>query len=176
MLTHQKFDDIESNPLLAQGSPVTTPYNGLAYQSFNARADGVSILRSHSPNNTASSATLTDILTGQVPIITTSYTGSKVQYFDFGSTYLGCAVMTQASLGAAQPCTVQFNETTTSGKTVIETCSYKGTALNPALVLCTFYKLKSLKSVIVTPIQSVSTPLTTVEYLDDVFGSLYISS
>ena len=93
-------------------------------------------------------------------MITANYTGSKVGSFDLGSTYLGCAVQSEASAGVAEPCTAQFNGTKTNGKVVSEECTYSGSALSPALVLCTFSLLKSLKSVNVTVVESTTLALT----------------
>lgn len=54
-ITHQQYDDIVSSPALAQLSPIPSPYNGLILRNFNARNDGVSILRSiDSPVSTRS--------------------------------------------------------------------------------------------------------------------------
>ena len=127
----------------------------------------------NSPNNTASSQTLSNILNGKTAAITSNYTGSVFKYFDLKSTYLGCAVTSEVSVGVPQACTVQFNGTTVTGNTVSESCSYTGTALSPTLVLCVFSKLDSVTQVTVTPVASVSTPLLTVEFLDNVVGNLY---
>ena len=108
-------------------------------------------------------------------MITANYASSKVKYFDLDSTYLGCAVQSEASLGVPEPCTVQFNGTKTNGKVVSEECTYSGTALSPAMVECSFSTLKSVKAVNVTVINSTTLDLT-VEYLDNVIGFLYSSS
>lgn len=108
-------------------------------------------------------------------MITASYTGSKVEYFDLDSTYLGCAVQSEASVGVPEPCTVEFSGMKTNGEVVSENCTYSGTALNPALVECAFSTLKSVESVNVTVVESLTLELT-AEYLDNVIGVLYSSS
>lgn len=65
-------------------------------------------------------------------MITAYYASSEVKLFGLDSTYLGCAVQFGASLGVAEPCTVEFNGTKTIGKVVGEDCTYSGTALSPA--------------------------------------------
>ena len=105
-------------------------------------------------------------------MVTTNYTGSKVKYFDLNSVYLGCAVQTDVTTGVPEVCTVQFSGAKTNGKVVAENCTYKGTALNPAMVLCKFSKLKSVHSVNVTIIEAATLNLT-AEYLDNLVGVLY---
>lgn len=163
---------MKADPLVASNTPIVGPYDGLAYPSFDARADGVSIVRSHSPNNTATHT----ILSQGTAMITTNYTGSKIKYFDLYSTYLGCSVLSRVSVGVPQPCNILFNGTTTSGQSVSEICPYAGTLTDPALVQCKFTKLNSLKEVTVSVISSITLPDTTVEYLDNVVGILYSSS
>lgn len=130
----------------------------------------MAVLRAHSPNNSAS-----HVPTNGDAMITTSYTGSKVSDFDLDSTYLGCSVQSEVSVGLPEPCTVQFSGTKTNGKAVSEECTYNGTALDPAMVECTFSTLKSVKTVTVTVVESASLNLT-VEVLDNVVGVLYSSS
>lgn len=96
-------------------------------------------------------------------------------YFDLDSTYLACPV-TELTVGLPQACTVQFNGTTSSGKTAIETCSYAGTVLAPAMVLCNFSTLKSVKAVSLIPTETSTLSTTTVILLDNVVGNYYSSS
>lgn len=51
---------------------------------------------------------------------------SKVLYFDLDSTYLGCAIITEASVGLPQTCIVQLTGNTMKGTHVLEACLYKG--------------------------------------------------
>lgn len=163
------FDNLAADPLAAEAIPVPTPYDDLAYPGFNVRANGVAILRAHSPNNSAS-----HVPTNGDAMITAKYTGSKVKYFDMDSSYLGCSVQSEVSVGAPEPCTVQFAGTKTNGEVVGEECTYDGTAVSPAMVECTFSTLKSVESVTVTVVESASLNLT-VEALDNVIGVLYFS-
>lgn len=70
---------------------------------------------------------------------------------------------------------MQFDGTQTNAKVVSEECTYSGTVLNPAIVDCAFSTLKSVKSVNVTVVKSLTLDLT-VEVLDNVIGILYSSS
>lgn len=70
---------------------------------------------------------------------------------------------------------MKFNSTKTNGEVVSEKRTYAGFTLSPALVVCTFPTLKSVKSVNVTVIQSAILDLTVV-YLDNAIGVLYSSS
>lgn len=172
-MNQNTVDDLIANPLLPEGNPIPTPYDGLAYPNFHSRADNISIVKAHSPNNTAAhSPSSSDLLTSTVGMITATYTGSKVEYFDLDSTYLGCTVQSEVSVGVPEPCMVQFNGTKTNGKVFSENCTYEGTALNPALVKCTFSALKSVKSVNVTVVEAATLDLT-MELLDNVMGVLY---
>ena len=78
-------------------------------------------------------------------MITASFPGSKVEYFDLESTYLGCAIQTEVSAGVPEPCMVQFDGTKTNAKVVSEQCTFSGTVLSPALVECTFSTLKPVE-------------------------------
>ena len=78
------------------------------------------------------------------PSISTNYTGSTVQKFDFKSTYLGCALPTQASAGAPETCTITFvGIEAVGGASVSKDCTYSGTVEDPALVECDFGKALS---------------------------------
>lgn len=164
----RQYDDIVSNPALAQLSPIPSPYNGLVFGSFNARNDGVSILRSvsspvstdlsnrfistepatmlawnsdtdsQSIKKTASSVPLNNMLAGHPANITSEYSGSPVTPFDLVSTYAGCAVTTRASVGVPQACTIQFKAIKTDGTTVSVLCTYTGTVTDSKLQFCDF--------------------------------------
>lgn len=73
-----QFDNLASDPLSPQANPIEPPYDGLAYPGFTARANGVSIIRAHSPNNSASSNQLNQQLAGNVSMISANYSGSTV--------------------------------------------------------------------------------------------------
>ena len=97
-------------------------------------------------------------------------------YFDLKSIYLGCAVTTEAAVGLPQSCTVQFNGTTASGKWFAEKCSYAGTVFDPALILCKFSTLKSVRAIDISVPGSATLPNTTVVIIDNPVGTLYSSS
>lgn len=82
------------------------------------RANRVAILKAHSPNNSAS-----HVPSNGQAMITANYTGSKVEYFDLDSTYLGCSVQSEVSVGVPEGCTVQFSGTKTNGKVDSEDCT-----------------------------------------------------
>ena len=122
---YPQFDDLKSNPIrTTEATRIVNPYDGLKFNIFFARENGLSILRAQSPNNTASSNTLDRTLAGEPPAnITTKYPGLQTQYFDFLSTYIGCAVTSEASLGVPQRCTLLFTRTKKFGrKTFTKTC------------------------------------------------------
>jgi len=152
-------------------SPIKVPYNDLQWGVFGARANGVSILRSRSGENTAANSMLNDAVKGGVrPFITTDYQGSSARYFQLSQAYIGCAVTTEASIGVPQACTLKFTGTQyPSGKVVTKTCGYAGSALSPALAPCQFGSdFASVRRVDIEVVNSATTTTTTVLYLDDV--------
>ncbi|KAL8707772.1 MAG: hypothetical protein Q9220_007224 [cf. Caloplaca sp. 1 TL-2023] len=163
------FDDLPSNPATPRGNPVPIPYDKLAFNGFNVRNDGVSIVRSHSANNTISSAQLNAMLSGIPANISSKYPSSPVKSFDLQSVYLGCSLMTVAATGAPQACVVQFKGITTAGKPVTAPCTYSGTIKNPALVKCSFGTALGNVTVVDVVITNAATlPAATVVELDDV--------
>ena len=129
---------------------------------------GLSVLRSVSPNNTAASSALNDLVEGQTPNITSKYGGSPLSSFDLKSTYAGCALPSEVSLGVPEKCTLQFKGTTIGGKTVSALCTYEGTTAQPQLQFCDFKG--ELDGVIIVTILPTDTELlsqATVEYLDN---------
>lgn len=80
---------------------------------------------------------------------------------------MGCALLTEASTGAPQGCTLAFTGTTTTGKSVVETCAYEGTVAKAAMVECGFPLLEGLVKVEITVARTASTADTTVFFLDD---------
>lgn len=173
-----KYDDLPSDAALAQLNPVRVPYNGLQFGQFDARADGASQLRSISPSNTIASTVAQQLTSGSPANITSKYTGSKVVKFDLKSTYGGCAVLTAASAGLEQACDLQFNGTTTAGKTVSKTFPFTGTALDPKPLAFFDFKgaFDGVTTVTVQVANSQTLPATTVLYLDDTQVKEYISS
>ena len=171
-----EFDDLASNALSSVANPVKTPYDGLAYSSFDARAKDLSIVRAHCLNNTAASNTLNEMLAGNVSTITSKYTGSKVSHFDLISTYLGCAVTTETSSGLPQSSIEQFSDTKTDGMRVSATCYYAGTVAILMLVLCEFSLLKSVQTLSAMPISSETLPTLTVVFIDNVVLTLFSKS
>ena len=55
-------------------------------------------------------------------MITWIYPDSKLPYFDLDSTYLGCSIINEASVGHPQTCIVQFTDNTTEDNQVEEAC------------------------------------------------------
>ncbi|MCJ1269621.1 hypothetical protein MMC22_009513 [Lobaria immixta] len=148
------FDELKGNALLATLTPIEPPYKNLNYIRFNPRPNGVSFLKAHSPNNTAASASIANAALGNAgpATISTDYPTSHVSYFDLFSTYIGCAVQSQASLGVPQKCNVLVTGTKTNSNKVTYTCQYRGTLANPDLVLCNFPdNFRQLKSVTLVP-------------------------
>ncbi|KAL8831775.1 MAG: hypothetical protein Q9191_000661 [Dirinaria sp. TL-2023a] len=188
------YDDIVSNPVANEADPIPSPYKQLVFKRFDARANrlgpsvhtgtednavparsskadlpsekGASILRSVSGNNTAASNELNNVLAGKTPNITSDYTGSPVAFFDLVSTYVGCAVTTELTIGAPQKCTIQFKGVNTNGKTVSALCNYD--AKQRRVEFCDFKgQLNSVRYVTVVPTDTDTLPATTVEVLDN---------
>lgn len=127
-----------------------------------------------SSQNTAKSNSLNNQLKGSVPNITSKYDGSNVAYFDLYSTYVGCGVTTEASAGLPQSCKIQFKAIKKDGTTTQQYCEYGGTVLKPALVFCDFKNaLNGITYVAVTVVKSLTTPMTTVEFLDNTYVKEY---
>ena len=165
-----KFDDFESNPVAGLGDPIPIPYDALAFNQFNGRANGVSIERAHSAPNDASANFLNIRLQNKNVSISSVYPNTNVSSFDIKSMYLGCAVTTEVSTGVPQFCNVTFTGTKASGKPVQALCEYKGTLLKPALELCTFpATFTGLTKVLFDP-KALEGP---VVYIDDVSYTVY---
>ena len=164
-----KYDDLPSNPALAQLNPVTVLYNGLQFGQFDARDDGVSQLRSISPNNTITSTIAQQLTSGFPANITSKFTGSKVAKFDLKSTYGGCAVLTAASAGLEQTCNLQFTGATAAGKTVSKVFPFTGTALAPKPLAFFDFQgaFDGVTTVTVQVANSQTLPATTALFLDN---------
>ncbi|KAL8830625.1 MAG: hypothetical protein Q9191_001326 [Dirinaria sp. TL-2023a] len=173
------YDDIDANPLVSATSPVPNPYKGLDFLDWRARANGVSILKSQSGNNTISAGGTGGILSGSTtpPNITSQYDGSNVVFYDLVSTYFGCAVSTAVSTGAPQPCTLQFQGFKIDGSNTTVLATFDANAKPPKLSFVDFKKkLNGVKSVTVTVAASSTVPLTTVEFLDTTKVVEYVKS
>ena len=134
---------------------------GLDFAGFAARANGASSLKAISPNNTASSLPL------QTQSISSNYTSSPVKTFDLVASYVGCAVLTGASVGLPQKCTVQFKGYRPDGTIFSETCTYAGTVANPTLKNCSLKTLQGVIYIVVAVTDSQTAPATTVFFLDN---------
>ncbi|MCJ1339355.1 hypothetical protein MMC09_004644 [Bachmanniomyces sp. S44760] len=143
--------------------------------SISTRANGVSILRAHSPNNTASVNTLTGSLQDIQAAVSSVYSGSKVEYFDFQSTYQGCALPTEASTAVPETCTISFTGfKAAGGSPVAKDCTYSGTAAAPALALCSFGSAFTAVTSVNLTVKSAT--VLPVLYLDDCMYSTYSKS
>ena len=126
---------------------------GLIFNGWDARANGVSQLKSISGQNTISSAVAQEVTNGFQPAnITTTYKGT----LDFKSTYYGCAILTGASAGLEQECTLNFVGIKIMGGSVAVSATFNGTALaaKPLAFVDFQGKLDGVVAVQVYPVKS----------------------
>lgn len=123
----------------------------LRWGCFVARPNNpATILKGHSPNNTAVCASILNQVSqgGGLATLDTVYPGSSVSSFSLNSTYIGCATQSQEAPGVPTQCNVLFTGTKTNGNKVLYTCQYQGTISKPDLILCnlpnTFNKLRNV--------------------------------
>ena len=166
---HAQFDSIKTSITGSSAlAPVPVPYDGLRFGGFNARNNGVKMIRANSDPNVAGNGPLRDILSGGAPPanITTKYPGSRVKYYKAIKTFIGCAVI--STVQAPQPCQILFSGIDSKKAAISQTCSYSGTVKNPAMQECTFGPtFGDVVTLNVTVDESLTVPTTTVLLIDN---------